>query len=77
MLVKNYFVIHVTNVSPQKYNINDHDYIIRAKKSALLLKTSGEIIDNNLLIAMVLKGLQVKFKIFTIVITQEKVLTFN
>ena len=54
------------------------DYIIRARKSAILSKMSGEIISDNLLKVVILKGLPVEFKPLTSVITEKvKVLTFS
>ena len=42
------------------------------------LKEAGEVISNGLLIAMVLKGIPLNFKPFTMVITQKKkTLTFS
>lgn len=46
------------------------DYIISAENAATLLKAS-EVISNNLLIAMVWKGLPSEFKQFTAVISQK------
>ncbi|PIK39827.1 hypothetical protein BSL78_23335 [Apostichopus japonicus] len=54
------------------------DYMIRAETAATSLKTSGEVISDSLLIAMVLKGLPSEFKSFSTVITQkDKVLKFS
>ena len=55
---------------PHKIRETITDYIIRVEKSVILLKTSGEIISDSLFIAMVFKGLPVKSKHLTIVITQ-------
>ena len=54
------------------------DYIIRAETSAAALKNAGEVIQDSLLVAMVLKGLPREFKPFTTVVTQkEKATTFS
>eukprot|EP00794_Sanderia_malayensis_P008499 gene8499-9408_t len=54
------------------------DYIIRAEAAAASLKSSGEVIGDSLLIAMVLKGLPASFNSFKTVITQrEKQQTFQ
>ena len=54
------------------------DYIIRAETSAAALKHAGEVIQDSLLVAMVLKGLPQEFKPFTTVVTQkEKATTFS
>ncbi|PIK57781.1 hypothetical protein BSL78_05307 [Apostichopus japonicus] len=54
------------------------DYMIRAETAATSLKSSGEVISDSLLIAMVLKGLPSEFKSFSTVITQkDKVLKFS
>lgn len=54
------------------------DYILRAETAATSLKTSGEVISDSLLTAMVLKGLPAEFKPFSTVITQkDKSLTFS
>ena len=54
------------------------DYMIRAETAAVSLKTSGEVISDSLLIAMILKGLPPEFKPFTTVITQkEKPVNFS
>ena len=54
------------------------DYMIRAETAAVSLKTSGEVISDSLLIAMILKGLPTEFKPFTTVITQkDKSLNFS
>ena len=54
------------------------DYIIRAENVSNALKEAGEVINNRLLIAMVLKGLPPNFKPFTTVTTQKKkTLTFS
>ena len=53
------------------------DYLIRAEKAASALRAAGSVVCDQLLIAMVLKGLPPIYKPFTVVITQsEKVLTF-
>ena len=53
------------------------DYIIRAEAAAASLKSSGEVIGDSILIAMVLKGLPASFNSFKTVITQrEKRQTF-
>ena len=52
--------------------------MIRAETAAVSLKTSGEVISDSLLIAMILKGLPSEYKPFTTVITQkEKSLNFT
>jgi hypothetical protein len=48
------------------------DYIIRGETAAALLKNVGETVSDNLLIAMVLKGLPANFKSFVTVTTQRK-----
>ena len=54
------------------------DYIIRTENISNALKEAEEVISNELLIAMVLKGLPLNFKPFTTVITQKKkTLTFS
>ena len=47
------------------------DYMIRAETVPTSLKTAGETISDSLLVAMVLKGLPLKFKPFSTVITQK------
>ena len=51
---------------------NEHiiDYLIRADRAATGLKASGEIISENLLNAMILKGLPEIYKPFVVVHTQ-------
>ncbi|XP_067931161.1 uncharacterized protein [Watersipora subatra] len=46
------------------------DYIIRAERASTGLKTAGETISDNLLIAMILNGLPDSFKPFVVVHTQ-------
>jgi hypothetical protein len=46
------------------------DYIIRAERAAVGLRTAGETITDNLIIAMMLKGLPEQFKPFVVVHTQ-------
>ena len=54
------------------------DYMIRAETAAVSWKTSGEVISDSLLIAMILKGLPSEFKPFTTVITlKDKSLNFS
>ena len=48
------------------------EYIIRTENISNALKEAGEVINDRLLIAMVLKGLPLNFKPFTTVITQKK-----
>ena len=53
------------------------DYIIRAETAATSLKSSGEIVSDTMLIAMVMKGLPPSYKPFVVFVTQsEKVMTF-
>ena len=40
------------------------DYLLRGETTAALLKNAGETVSNNLLIAMILKGLPAEFKSF-------------
>ena len=49
------------------------DYMLRAERAATSLKTSGEIISDSLLVAMLLKGLPAEFKQFSTVMTQKEV----
>jgi hypothetical protein len=54
------------------------DYMLRAETAATSLKTSGEVISDSLLIAMILKGLPFEFKPFSTVVTQkDKAHTFS
>ena len=54
------------------------DYLMRAEKAAVALKSAGENVSDSLLIAMVLKGLPDEFKAFIAIITQsETVDTFQ
>lgn len=54
------------------------DYIIRAERAATGLRTAGEKISDNLIIAMLLKGLPESFKPFAVVHTQlDKVKTLT
>ena len=46
------------------------DYLIRAETAATSLKNAGETISDQLLIAMILKGLPLDYKTFTTVVTQ-------
>ena len=46
------------------------DYLIRAETAATSLKNAGETISDQLLIAMILKGLPQDYKTFTTVVTQ-------
>ena len=48
------------------------DYIIRTENISNVLKETGEVISDRLLIAMVLKGIPPYFKPFTMVITLKK-----
>ena len=53
------------------------DYIIRAETAATSLKSSGEIVSDTMLIAMVMKGLPPSYKPFIVFVTQsDKVMTF-
>ena len=53
------------------------DYILRAETAAAAVKSAGKTVDDDLLVAMVLKGLPANFKPFVVVITQqEKVMSF-
>ena len=56
---------------------NTTDYMVRAETAATLLKAAGEVISDSLLIAMILKGLPIEFKMFRAVIGQKKTLTFS
>ena len=53
------------------------DYTIRVENISNSLKEASEVINNRLLIAMVLKELLSNFKLFAMVITQKKTLTFS
>ena len=48
------------------------EYVLRAEKTAVALKTAGEQVSDCLLIAMALKGLPDTFKSFVTVITQSE-----
>ena len=47
------------------------DYIIRAENAATSLRSSGETISDGLLTAMILKGLPVDYKSFSVFVTQK------
>ncbi|XP_013389594.1 uncharacterized protein LOC106158229 [Lingula anatina] len=54
------------------------DYIIRAENAAAALDNAGETVNDALLIAMILKGLPVEYKAFSVVLAQgEKELDFT
>ena len=54
------------------------DYMIRAEKAALALRSANEQVSDALLIAMILKGLPDEYKAFVTVVTQsESVDTFQ
>ena len=46
-------------------------YIIRAENAATALKAAGSIVEDNLLIAMIMKGLPPLYKAFTVFVTQQ------
>ena len=48
------------------------DYMLRAEATASMLKKAGEVVSDNLVIAMTLKGLPAEFKSFVTVTTQRK-----
>lgn len=48
------------------------DYLLRAERASALLKNAGEQVSDNLLIAMILKGLPADFKPFVTVTVQRK-----
>ena len=48
------------------------DYMLRAETAASMLKTAGETVSDNLVVAMILKGLPAEFKPFITVTTQRK-----
>ena len=53
------------------------DYILKAEEKANALKNAGEIINDGMLIAMILKGLPQSYKPFVVFITQsDKAMTF-
>ena len=57
---------------------NVTDYMLRAETAATSLKSSGEVISDSLLVAMLLKGLPAEFDSFSTVITQkDKELKFS
>ena len=57
---------------------NCTDYIIRAETAATALRSSGEVISDGLLIAMVLKGLPENYKTFSTVVCQkDKQMSFS
>ena len=47
------------------------DHMLRAETTASSLETAGEVISDRLLIAMILKGLPLEYKIFCTVTTQK------
>jgi len=56
------------------------DYVIRAETASVsvALKNAGETVNDNLVIAMVLKGLPESYKPFVVVVTQsDKTQTFS
>ena len=65
--------------SLRKANLeNVTDYLIRAEKAAMALRSANEQVSDSLLIAMVLKGLTDEYKPFVAIITQsETVDTFH
>ena len=62
--------ITLTSLSKQKGE-NVTDYMLRAEKAATSLKSAGQIISDELLVAMVLKGLPARYKPFEVVINQQ------
>ena len=48
------------------------DYVLRGETAAALLKNAGETVSDNLLIAMILKGLPTEYQPFVTVTTQRK-----
>ena len=66
--------ITLTSLSKQS-NENLTDYILRAETAATSLRTAGQVIPDELLVAMVLKGLTPKYKPFEVVINQKEKVT--
>lgn len=48
------------------------DYVLRGETAAALLKNAGETVSDNLLIAMILKGLPTEYRSFVTVTTQRR-----
>ena len=71
--------LYTTLTSLQKQSTESlTDYILRAETAAAAVKSAGKTVDDELLVAMVLKGLPSSFKPFVVVITQqEKVMNFS
>ena len=53
------------------------DFIIRAETAATSLKNAGQVISDELLIAMILKGLPTHFNIFSSIIEQRTTTSFS
>jgi len=62
--------ITLTSLAKQK-DENVTDYMLRAEKAATSLKSAGQIISDELLVAMVLKGLPARYNPFEVVINQQ------
>ena len=71
--------LYTTLTSLQKQSSESlTDYILRAETAAAAVRSAKKTVDDDLLVAMVLKGLPSSFKPFTVVITQqEKVMSFK
>ena len=64
--------LYITLTSLRKQNDQDlTDYILKAETAATSLKTAGQVIPDELLVAMVLKGLPARYKPFEIFINQQ------
>ena len=63
--------ITLTSLSKQREE-SITDYFLRAEKAATALKNGGQVISDDLMVAMVLKGLPPKYKPFEVVINQQK-----
>ena len=65
--------LYITLTSLKKYSDqNLTDYILKAETAATSLRAAGQIIPDELLVAMVLKGLPARYKPFQIFINQQE-----